>query len=375
MVEYCDALIVGGGPAGSSCAWMLSRAGLDVVVLDRARFPRDKVCAGWITPQVIAELDIDPGDYAQTRTWQPITGFEVGLIGSDHSVAASYERPISFGIRRCEFDDFLLRRSGARLRLGAETASLRRVGACWIADDALCAPVLIGAGGHFCPVARLLNGTDLTAIVAAREIEMLLDDGEAGASPVDPARPELYFCRDLQGYGWCVRKGAYLNVGFGRRDPRALPADTAAFVEFLRARRRLPPAASSSAWHGHAYRLAPDAVARRIVDHGVLLAGDSAGVAYGESGEGIRPAIESGLLAASTIIEAAGHYDRDRLQPYADSLRRRLGASAAAGRLSAIVAAALPAAVARRLLASRWFVRHVVLDRWFLHTSDVALVA
>jgi menaquinone-9 beta-reductase len=49
-VETCDALIVGGGPAGSTCAWQLRQAGLDVVVIDKTRFPRDKVCAGWITP-------------------------------------------------------------------------------------------------------------------------------------------------------------------------------------------------------------------------------------------------------------------------------------------------------------------------------------
>jgi len=45
-VVACDALIVGGGPAGSTCARHLRHAGLDVLVVDRAAFPRDKVCAG-----------------------------------------------------------------------------------------------------------------------------------------------------------------------------------------------------------------------------------------------------------------------------------------------------------------------------------------
>ena len=61
-MEFCDALIIGGGPAGSSCAWQLSRQGLDVLVMDKASFPRDKVCAGWITPAVLRTLQIDPGD-------------------------------------------------------------------------------------------------------------------------------------------------------------------------------------------------------------------------------------------------------------------------------------------------------------------------
>ena len=52
----CDVVIAGGGPAGSTCAWKLREAGLDVIVLDAASFPRDKVCAGWITPQVVSEV-------------------------------------------------------------------------------------------------------------------------------------------------------------------------------------------------------------------------------------------------------------------------------------------------------------------------------
>ena len=67
----CDALIVGGGPAGSSCAWALRRAGLAVWVLDKSKFPRDKVCAGWITPPVIETLEIDRADYAAHHVLQP----------------------------------------------------------------------------------------------------------------------------------------------------------------------------------------------------------------------------------------------------------------------------------------------------------------
>ena len=58
-METCDVLVVGGGPAGSTCAWKLRQAGADVTVIDRATFPRDKVCAGWITPPVINALGLD----------------------------------------------------------------------------------------------------------------------------------------------------------------------------------------------------------------------------------------------------------------------------------------------------------------------------
>jgi flavin-dependent dehydrogenase len=74
-VDTCDVVIVGGGPAGSACASRVCQAGPDVVVVDKAMFPRDKVCAGWITPQVLNDLEIDSDDYRKRRTFQPITAF------------------------------------------------------------------------------------------------------------------------------------------------------------------------------------------------------------------------------------------------------------------------------------------------------------
>jgi flavin-dependent dehydrogenase len=92
-MDTCEILIAGGGPAGSACAWKLRQAGLDVIVMDKAVFPRDKVCAGWITPQVVEDLAFDIDDYRAGRTFQPITGFRVGLIHGDraHEKAAHAE--------------------------------------------------------------------------------------------------------------------------------------------------------------------------------------------------------------------------------------------------------------------------------------------
>ena len=94
----CDALIVGGGPAGSTCAWQLRQAGLDVIVADAAAFPRDKLCAGWITPQVMTALGLDAEAYARGRTFQPITGFRVGLVDGHDETRVAYDSPASFGV-------------------------------------------------------------------------------------------------------------------------------------------------------------------------------------------------------------------------------------------------------------------------------------
>ena len=302
-METCDVLIAGGGPAGSTCVWALRQAGLDVIVIDRAIFPRDKVCAGWITPQVLTDLRLDVPGYRHGRTFQPFTGFRVGLIGSAGGVDAAYDHPVGFGIRRCEFDEYLLQRSGARLRLGTPISSIRRDGLRWNVNDGFNAPMLVGAGGHFCPVARMLNGSsDGAALVVAQEAEFAIDPCETSSFNTVPERPELYFSPALDGYGWCLRKQNYMNIGFGRLDRRRLPSATAEFAAFLKAEGRIPRHVSCH-WNGHAYVLS-GSPRRRIMDDGVLLVGDAAGLAYPQSGEGIRPAIESGLIAASTIIEA-----------------------------------------------------------------------
>ena len=371
-LDTCDVLIIGGGPAGSSCAWKLRQRGLDVMVVDRANFPRDKVCAGWITPQLLVDAGIDVDDYRRGRTFQPITGFRTGLLGADRDVETTYGRPVSFGIRRCEFDHYLLQRSRARLYLGAPVTRIRKDGARWIVNDAITARMLVGAGGHFCPVAQSLNGKgDRAPLVAAQEAEFRIDPGDAASLTIAPETPELYFCRDLRGYGWCFRKQDHLNVGFGRVNGHALPQASREFAAFLGARNKIPGIGSWK-WRGHAYLLS-EPPRRRVVDSGVLLVGDAAGLAYPPSGEGIRPAIESGLLAAATISEADGDYARQRLEPYQDRLRERFGLRGEPPTQSSAALSGFAAALLPVLFNMPWFVRHLLLDRWFLRLHEPPL--
>src|SRR4029079_18360225 len=120
---------------------------------------------------------------------------------------------------------------------------------------------------------------------------------------------------------WCVRKGQYLNVGLGRLDPRALPAATDRFVSFLEKTDRIPPRFPWR-WRGHSYAV-QTTPPKRIIDDGVVLIGDAAGVADPQSGEGIRQAVESGLLAADTVVDAHGGLTRDQLEPYATAVMAR----------------------------------------------------
>ena len=404
-MDRCDALIVGGGPAGSTCARVLQSAGWNVLVIDRARFPRDKVCAGWVTPGVFRLLDLDPGEYRATGlTIQPITGFRTSVFGKPgprgpglrdvaertrpaelaldsrvqedpayaknqetvgrvlldppNPIETRYPRAVSYAIRRCEFDDFLLTRSKVRVLEQTPLASLERRGDAWIANGHIEARVVIGAGGHFCPVARHMRGEhDVVQAVVAKEAELEIEDGD---SDVDGEMPELFFCRDLEGYAWCVRKGGYLNIGIGRRDKGDFNEHVEDFIGFLERTRRATRA-SAVRWHGHAY-LASGTGPRPLTGDGMMVVGDAAGLAYPESGEGIRPAVESGRLAAETLVAAGGRIGRDDLQAYDAELRTRYPPA----RPYPDAFSGMVKALGRGLMRSPAFTRHVLIDRWFL---------
>ena len=371
-MDSCDVLIVGAGPAGSSCAWRLQRTGLDVLILDKSVFPRNKVCGGWITPAVIEELQLNPVEYSQKRVFQPITGFRTSRMGGPE-IETAYGHPISYGIRRLEFDDFLLARCGARILQGTSLKTLERSNDQWIVNGKIKTRLVVGAAGHFCPVARFLGADNHGEMaVVAQETEFEMTPGQADACAIRPELPELYFCADMKGYGWCFRKQNFLNVGLGRLDPHGLPHHVADFVDFLRVNRKLG-FDLPTAMQGHAYLLHSNNK-RRLVGEGILLVGDAAGVAYSQSGEGIRPAIESGLLAGEAILAAKGNYNRAALDSYRNLFTARFGNSMQGW--SATIGRHLPTPVissaARLLLATKWFSRNIILDQWFLRTDEPA---
>ena len=381
-MEMFDVVIVGGGPAGSTCARALRNAGLEVAILDKAQFPRDQVCAGWITPQVVAELGLDLEDYRRSRVLQPIGAFLTGLVGPGADPASarmeatqpvSYDDIVSYGIRRCEFDHYLLERSGARVFSGEAWKTMECQAGRWVVNGHLSAPLVIGAGGHFCPVARFLGadlGKDERAIYA-QEIEFEMNDEQAARCTVLPDRPELYFCDDLKGYGWAFRKGNFVNVGLGREGNHRLNEQVQAFCEALISAGRLS-ADTPRRFKGHAYLLYAHAE-RPLVRDGVLLIGDAAGLAYTQSGEGIRPAIESGLLAAQVVTQAKGDYRQERLAAYEALLRARFGPVGESPALAGIIPTSWRLKVAHSLMRTKWFTRKVLLDRWFLHSAVPAL--
>ncbi|MCG7198288.1 NAD(P)/FAD-dependent oxidoreductase [Marinobacter pelagius] len=365
-MDYYDLIIVGAGPAGSTLAKALENTEKRILILDKQDFPRDKTCAGWVTPAVMKELDIDLDAYGNGRTLQPIRRFRIGMMGQP-PVENDHGEVVSYGIRRCEFDAYLLDRvTTATRQLATPVKSIERRGGNWVVNETWEAPLIVGAGGHFCPVARLLGegpGSHET-VVAAKEVEFEMTDAQASLCQARGDTPELWFCRDLKGYAWVFRKGNYLNIGLGREDNHKLTEHLQAFVEEMKAAGRIPTDLPGR-FKGHAYLLYAHAE-RPLVDDGVILIGDSAGLAYTQSGEGIRPAVESALLAAE-VIRKATDYSASSLQVYGDAIAERFGNRAAESEQGWQVPAWLKTPLASTLMRSHWFTRKVVTEKWFLH--------
>ncbi|HSM75219.1 MAG TPA: NAD(P)/FAD-dependent oxidoreductase [Desulfobacterales bacterium] len=303
-----DVIIVGGGPAGSSCAWQLRRRGIDCLILDKAAFPRPKLCAGWVTPQVVSDLEIDIGAYPHRILTFKV--MRVHLFGLELKV-----RSPQHSIRRFEFDDWLLKRSGARVITHAVKRIAPRSGGYEI-DGRFQCDYLVGAGGNICPVYRSLfrefepRAKRLQVAALEQELPYRWRDGDCHL---------WFFEKGLPGYSWYVPKqNGYLNLGVGGmvQGLRQMGGTLQQYWGKLVARLhreglvdenlRLTP-------QGHTYYLRGG---ERITRRGnAFLAGDAAGLATRDLGEGIGPAVRSGILAADAIADGTP-YSLDALPRY-----------------------------------------------------------
>jgi len=369
-MQQSDVIVVGGGPGGSTCARRLVEHGASVRVLDAAVFPRDKVCAGWITPQVIEAVKLDVDKYRSTRTWQDLTAFRVGSVGDLDAVSVGFGARVSAGIRRCEFDTFLLQQSGAALETGTPVQSITRQDGLWVVNGRWAAPVLVGAAGTSCPVSKMLNGPMARSgpVVVAREAEFMMDPVARGDCRVISGVAELYFTSDLVGYGWCVRKGDWMNVGIGRLGRHLPRTEVQTFATFVRASRGVV-APGLDRWRGHAYLAGASARHQRTGD-GVLLVGDAAGLASDRSGEGIGPAVDSALMAANVIAGAAGRVNASARLRYDAMIAARWQRTDPLAAISRVVPPRVLRTMVAPLLRRRSFVENVVLTRWFLHAQE-----
>ena len=310
-METSEVLIIGGGPAGASCAWRLVQKGIDTHLLDAQAFPRLKLCAGWITPDVVADIQLDPASYP--HRFNSFNQFQVHLFGLNYTLAG-----VQHSIRRYEFDDWLLKRSGVPVSVH-NVREIRREGDYYIVDDQYRARYLVGAGGTKCPVYRTLF-RDSNA--RAKELQTVTLEQEFAYPYTDPDCHLWFFSKRLPGYAWYVPKAdGYLNVGIGGMAQTLKDRGDDIWRHWEHFARQLTRAGLVRDVplepKGYSYYLRKDVNTVRIAN--AFIVGDSIGLATRDMCEGIGPAIRSGLLAADAIsqgtaysIDAIGRYSIDK---------------------------------------------------------------
>jgi flavin-dependent dehydrogenase len=353
-----DVAIVGGGPAGSTCARSLVEGGAHVAVIDRSPFPRVKLCAGWLSPGIWDVLQMSPREYP--RGLWPWRTCHVYYRGRDHAIPGK-----GWFIRRFELDDFLLRRSGAELRLGAHVKQIERDadGSRWSIElpdgHTIRARYLVGAGGTHCPVARMLAPPRPRRAVGVQELELESDPAAIERTRLGrDGEPELVLFEDVGGYGWNVPKSGWLNVGCGTLDASAVRDAWKVTHDHLRAAGHVPAEAEAALEHvkGHSYFLYDPAHLAAASGDNALLVGDSLGLAHPITAEGILPAAISGRCAAEAILadDTAGYAARlARHEVIADYHRvhRLVGAASKLKRRAAAGSPGLASALGRYAVA------------------------
>jgi geranylgeranyl reductase family protein len=313
VVRSYDAIVVGAGPAGSVTAYRLASAGASVLLLDRARFPRDKPCGGGLTYRAIRELPVDVTPVVE----DVVDRFEFSFRYRGRFVRRGASTIILMTQRK-RLDAFLAEQAaaaGAELREGAKVTAVGADGTVTLEGETLRAPVVVGADG--------VNGISTRALGLGKGYRY----GVAleGNVPYRQTSEERYRGRAVLelgvvpgGYAWVFAKGDHVNVGVGGWDSEGPRLRT--HLARLCAAHGMPEGAVESL---RGYRLPLRRAEDEVVRGRVLLTGDAAGLVDPLSGDGMYEAFVSARLGAAAALDLlAGR--AGSLEPYAEALNRAL---------------------------------------------------
>ncbi|HEV7387189.1 MAG TPA: NAD(P)/FAD-dependent oxidoreductase [Gemmatimonadaceae bacterium] len=333
MPDKLDAevIVVGGGPAGAVTAWALAREGADVLVLDRARFPRDKICAEYLSPQasrilsdmgVLDEIEAsNPAHLAGMRVRAPNGLVMDGEFAANHGFRGFRDKGLA--LRRTILDEIVLRgarRAGARVEEGVRVTDIVRDPTGRVEGVGTMSP----DGGPRLRRARYVIGADGLRSVIGRRLGLMR------TSRLWPRRLALVAhytkVRDVTNLGEMhVEHDGYfgiIDVGSGRMNvavvipmsrARQLGEDKAGFFEdWIAARPHLARRFAGAERITPVRATGPFATSsRRAWAPGAALVGDAADFFDPFTGEGIYAALRGGELLAPFLLDALRGKDRN----------------------------------------------------------------
>jgi geranylgeranyl reductase family protein len=342
-----DVLVVGGGPGGAAAAYYAARQGLDVTVVDRSTFPREKVCGDGLTPRSVAALlrmgvDTDDPRFVRVQGLRVYSrDAEIELPWPELSSWPGY----GLVMPRAEFDLLLIQRAqkaGARFleRTEAVAPTFRES---WVtgatvrpADDKQSEPTEIrarftiaadGAASRFAkPAGVRRDGSRPLGIAARRYYRTPYDPGPWFESWLDLWEGDLL----LPGYGWLFpMTGGRINLGAGLlntfKDFKQISAQRLfdAFATMLPAAWEISEETAEGRVLSGPLPMSFDRIPQAVP--GMLLIGDAAGAVNPFNGEGIAYAMETGEVAAELVHEALVKDRPGITMMYPTVLRERYG--------------------------------------------------
>jgi len=304
-----DAIVIGAGPAGSTAAYLLAKGGLQVLVLDKNEFPRDKLCGGLLTRKTVRLLEdlfkTSP-DYLQANRIISHQSTRYGVNLREKSCfRGNLEYPFYF-IDRQVYDSFWLKmacKAGADFRSGDKVISLDPSKNQVLTGNGhrYSARVIIGADGAPSRLHRLLTAGGYiknrknSGLATALELVLSSD-----LAPALPDYPVIYFGHIRWGYAWCFprKNSRILGIcGLNEKSGKYLKRGMTQFLKTIKISTDHIGGIRSHALPYGNYLTQPGS-------GNILLIGDACGLADPLLGEGIYYAHKSGQLAASATIQS-----------------------------------------------------------------------
>jgi geranylgeranyl reductase family protein len=329
VADKYDVIVVGGGPSGATMAWALGERGVRVAVVERAQFPREKVCGDYVEPGGLRILDAmgclgalpDLAPIKSTRIFFGPTQVFAGAIpyyDSAHGALAHGRivprRVLDTEIlERAAHASAMVRQACSVERLAREDGLVRLQVTEGERSRQLTAPIVVGADGTESVVARTFGARRADRRYMGLSQRAYVEGIEATAGEA-----AIWFDDDLfPGYGWLFpMSGGRANVGVGvlaetceRRD-LSIPSLFALFMKKLRLRH---PGCAGLRLAGRPLGGAVKTyggIEHNHFDGGILI-GDAGSFVDPMTGEGITQGMESALIGASTVMDAleAGRFD------------------------------------------------------------------